>query len=197
MGFGLFHENIPCLCSLTWSQDELLTCHITFFFFYFFFSCYFCAFSRFLFSFLPWASVLLTIIFPYFLHIQRPVLYLLYSYQFSAHILSTLESLWTESVTNKLFININFEWMNLWKSEVKIIQLCLTPCDPMDFSKHNTGVCSLTLLQGIFPKQGSNPGLPYCRQIPTDQLSREKNKTKYFSHNIYKGIIYELRWRLQ
>ena len=29
----------------------------------------------------------------------------------------------------------------------------------------NTGVGSLTLLQGIFPTQGSNPGLPHCRQI--------------------------------
>ena len=29
----------------------------------------------------------------------------------------------------------------------------------------NTGVGSLSLLQGIFPTQGSNPGLPPCRQI--------------------------------
>ena len=29
----------------------------------------------------------------------------------------------------------------------------------------NTGVGSLALLQGIFPTQGSNPGLPHCRQI--------------------------------
>ena len=29
----------------------------------------------------------------------------------------------------------------------------------------NTGVGSLSLLQGIFPAQGSNPGLPHCRQI--------------------------------
>ena len=29
----------------------------------------------------------------------------------------------------------------------------------------NTGVGSLFLLQGIFPTQGSNPGLSYCRQI--------------------------------
>ena len=28
-----------------------------------------------------------------------------------------------------------------------------------------TGVGSLSLLQGIFPTQGSNPGLPHCRQI--------------------------------
>ena len=29
----------------------------------------------------------------------------------------------------------------------------------------NTGVGSHSLLQGIFPTQGSNPGLPHCRRI--------------------------------
>ena len=29
----------------------------------------------------------------------------------------------------------------------------------------NTGVGSFSLVQGIFPTQGSNPGLPHCRQI--------------------------------
>ena len=29
----------------------------------------------------------------------------------------------------------------------------------------NTGAGSLSLLQGIFPTQGSNPGLPHCRRI--------------------------------
>ena len=36
----------------------------------------------------------------------------------------------------------------------------------------NTGVGSLSLLQGIFPTQGSNPGLPHCRWIPY-QLSHK------------------------
>ena len=36
---------------------------------------------------------------------------------------------------------------------------------PWDSPGQNTGVGSLSLLQGIFPTQGSNPGLPYCRQI--------------------------------
>ena len=51
-----------------------------------------------------------------------------------------------------------------------------TLCDPMDCnppgpSVHgdspgkNTGVGCHALLQGIFPTQGSNPGLPHCRQI--------------------------------
>ena len=29
----------------------------------------------------------------------------------------------------------------------------------------NTGMGSLSLLQGIFPTQGLNPGLPHCRRI--------------------------------
>ena len=29
----------------------------------------------------------------------------------------------------------------------------------------NTGVGSLSLLQGIFPTQGLNPDLPHCKQI--------------------------------
>ena len=41
----------------------------------------------------------------------------------------------------------------------------------------NTGVGSLSLLQGIFPTQGSNPGLPHCRQT-LYQLSHTGNKRK-------------------
>ena len=36
----------------------------------------------------------------------------------------------------------------------------------------NTGVSSLSLLQGIFPTQGLNPGLLYCRHI-LSQLNNE------------------------
>ena len=35
---------------------------------------------------------------------------------------------------------------------------------PWDSPGQSTGVGSLSLLQGIFPIQGSNPGLPHCRQ---------------------------------
>ena len=55
-------------------------------------------------------------------------------------------------------------------------QLCLTLCDPTDSSPpgssvhrdspgKNTGMGCHALLQGIFPTQGLNPGLPHCRQI--------------------------------
>ena len=55
--------------------------------------------------------------------------------------------------------------------KVKVIQLCLTLCDPMNLHSpwnspgKNTEVGSLFLLQGIFPTQELNPGLPHCRQI--------------------------------
>ena len=57
-----------------------------------------------------------------------------------------------------------------------VAQSCLTLCNPMDCiqpgsSVHvdslgkNIEVGCHALLQGIFPTQGSNPGLPCCRQI--------------------------------
>ena len=57
-----------------------------------------------------------------------------------------------------------------------VAQSCLTLCDSMDCtppgsSNHgdspgkNTGVGCYALLQGIFPTQGSNLGLPHCRWI--------------------------------
>ena len=36
---------------------------------------------------------------------------------------------------------------------------------PWNSPGQNTGMGSLSLLQGIFPTQGSNPGLLHCRQI--------------------------------
>ena len=36
---------------------------------------------------------------------------------------------------------------------------------PWNSPGQNTGVGSLSLLQGIFPTQGSNPGLPHCGRI--------------------------------
>ena len=57
-----------------------------------------------------------------------------------------------------------------------VAQSCSTRCDPMDCSLSgssdhrdspgkNTAVGCHALLQGIFPTQGSNPGLQHCRRI--------------------------------
>ena len=56
-------------------------------------------------------------------------------------------------------------------SEVKVAYICLTLWDRMDHTAH--GILqsrilewlNLSLLQGILPTQGSNPGLLCCRQI--------------------------------
>ena len=37
--------------------------------------------------------------------------------------------------------------------------------NPWNSPGQNTGVGGLSLLQGIFPTQGSNPGVPHCRLI--------------------------------
>ena len=54
-----------------------------------------------------------------------------------------------------------------WKS-LSPVRLFVTPWTihgPWNSPGQNTGVSSFSLLQGIFPIQGSNPGLPHCRQI--------------------------------
>ena len=38
-------------------------------------------------------------------------------------------------------------------------------CSPWNSPGQNTRVGSLSLLQGVFPTQGSNPGLPHRRRI--------------------------------
>ena len=54
--------------------------------------------------------------------------------------------------------------------KVKVPQSCLTLrphglYSPWKCPGQNTGVGSLSLLQEIFPTQGSNPGLPHCKWI--------------------------------
>ena len=44
--------------------------------------------------------------------------------------------------------------------KVKAAHLYLTLCDPLDYTSPWN-----SFLQGIFPTQGSNPGLPHCRRI--------------------------------
>ena len=55
--------------------------------------------------------------------------------------------------------------MSMWKSLSRVL-LFETPWNsPWNSPGQNTGVSSLSLLQGIFPTQGSNSGLPHCRRI--------------------------------
>ena len=73
--------------------------------------------------------------------------------------------------------------------KVKVTQLCPTLCNPMGYTV--PGILldrimewvdfpllldPLEDLQGIFPNQGSKPGLPHCRQI----LYQLSQKESYF-----------------
>ena len=72
--------------------------------------------------------------------------------------------------------NWTVESWTVEKVESEVTQSCLILCNPIDCSLpgssvledspgENTGVDCHFLLQGIFPTQGSNPGLPHCRQM--------------------------------
>ena len=50
---------------------------------------------------------------------------------------------------------------------------------PWNSPSKSTGVGSLSLLQGIFPTQGLNPGLPHCRRI-LYQLSHREAQFSFY-----------------
>ena len=85
---------------------------------------------------------------------------------------------------------INFEIKNH-----SIVSYSLWPhglCSPWNSPGHNTGMCSLSLLQGIFPNQESNLGLLHCRQI-LYQLSYEKSNNNFsvqFSHSVMSDSLW-------
>ena len=69
----------------------------------------------------------------------------------------------------------------------------LTPYElynPWNSPGQNTGMDSLSLLQGIFPTQGSNPSLPHCGQI-LYQLSQHP---KVMLNLILALLLQQPRW---
>ena len=71
------------------------------------------------------------------------------------------------------FNGISFAFCVVCVKSLSCVRLFVTPTDYTlsgssvhgDSPGKNTGVGCHALLQGIFPTQGSNPGLPHCRQI--------------------------------
>ena len=84
--------------------------------------------------------------------------------------------------------------------KVKVTQSCLTLWDPTDYTVHGilqaripewvqfSSVGSLSLLQGIFPTQGSNPGLPHCRRILC-QLSHQGSPREVKTNFVLKRFL--------
>ena len=88
-----------------------------------------------------------------------------------------------------------------WKQKVLIVQSCLTLLwphglySPWNSPGQNTGVVSLSLLQGIFSTQRSNPGLLHCRQF-LYQLSHQESQDMYGASNTTTfNRIFQRMWR--
>ena len=64
---------------------------------------------------------------------------------------------------------------------------------PWNAPGQNTGVDSLSLLQGIFPTQGSNPGLPHCRWI-LYQLSHKGRILEWVAYPVSRGSSWPRNW---
>ena len=72
--------------------------------------------------------------------------------------------------------------------KVKVTQSCPALCDPMDCSPwnspgQNTGVGSLSLLQGISPTLGWNPGLLHYRILY--QLSHKRSSVSLAIYQMF------------
>ena len=90
-------------------------------------------------------------------------------YRPGGHKESVMSEWLTLSLINSIF------WMRKWRVRVAcesesglVVSDSLPPqglYSSWNSPGQNTGVGSLSLLQGIFPTQGSNPSLPHCRQI--------------------------------
>ena len=89
------------------------------------------------------------------------------------------------------------------KVKVTIAQLCLALrphglCSAWDSPGQNPGVGSRSLLQGIFPTQGSNPGLPHCRRILYHLSHQKKPSTlKSYIQRIPQPQANQENWLLQ
>ena len=73
--------------------------------------------------------------------------------------------------------NFSFYWDQMCSESHLVVSNSLRShglCSPWNSPAQNTGVGSLSLLQGIFPTQGLNPGLPHCRWI-LYQLSHKES----------------------
>ena len=83
------------------------------------------------------------------------------------------------------------QWLPSLKREREreVAQSCLTLCNPMDSSLHQAPPSMgfsrqeywsglLFPSQGIFPTQGSNPGLLHCRQTPSEPPGKSQLEGK-------------------
>ena len=106
---------------------------------------------------------------------------------FLARIFNIVMNQCGESRPNCIVPNLRGKWKVIVKAKVtQSYSNSLWPhglYSPWNSLGQNAGVGSLSLLQGIFPTQGSNPGLLHCRQS-LYQLSHQGNP------RILEGVAY-------
>ena len=86
-----------------------------------------------------------------------------------------------------------------WTCENEVAQSYLTLCNPMDFIDYQAplsvhGILKVRVLEwvvisfskGVFPTQGSNLGLPHCRQMLLPSEPPEKSMTLRIFQEIVK-----------
>ena len=87
------------------------------------------------------------------------------------------------------------------------IVACTKLPHPWDFQGKSTGVSCYFLLQGIFPAQGSNPGLSHCRQTlyhlshqgrawRGKRTNLKKKCLKHFKVFLSKATHLEYMWKM-
>ena len=96
---------------------------------------------------------------------------------------------------NSIILHLKF-WQPvsivMWSESLSVVSDSLWPpglYSLWNSQGQNTGVGSLSLLQGIFPTQGSNPSLLHCRRI-LHQLSHKGNSRilEWVAYPFSKGL---------
>ena len=93
----------------------------------------------------------------------------------------------------------SFYWISeKWSESRSVVSSSLQPHElysPWSFPGQNTGVGSLSLLQGIFPTQGLNPCLLHCRRI-LYQLSHKGSPRilEWVAYPFFSGSSWPRKW---
>ena len=97
-----------------------------------------------------------------------------------------LKSIYKKSI-NTIFFSLGFpEIVNSMDIPESESESCSVMSDSLllhglwNSPGQNTGVGSFSLLQGIFPRQGSNPGLLHCRHILYTLSHQESPNTIHY-----------------
>ena len=118
----------------------------------------------------------------YFLHLLVPYFFIAFSPFCDELAIAFIQWLWFACVLSCLSCVPLF--VTLWTVAHESMGFC-----PWDSPGKNTGMSCRALLQGIFPTQGSKPGLPHCRRFFTIWATRAWESAFYkFSDYVGPGL---------